>query len=138
MKTVRTSRTDKDLKVEVNSATNLVVEWEDSFKDCETHQLAATEVLVDDKPFPQRSNAVRATVKADPCLRHKIEVTLEMKQGNICPGQRITQTSTNQGCKLRQFFLLQLPQQRRLEHKRTLLRPPAREVWRTALYEQQQ
>ena len=97
-------RTDRDLKIEVSSATNLVVDWEDSFKDCETHQIAATKVLVDNKPTRQYSGAVRAMVDADPCLRHKIEVTLEMKQGNICSGQRITQTSTSQGCKLSQFF----------------------------------
>ena len=92
----------KQLKVTVNSETHLYVNWTNSFNYCEKDQIAATKVIVDDKPILQLSGAVEAMVEADPCLRHKIEVTLEMKKGSICPGQATTQESMTQSCKLSQ------------------------------------
>ena len=74
-------------KVSVANSTHLFVSWKDAFKDCEDSQIDATDVRIENRRFPQIHYAKEAKVQANPCLRHDVMVTLDMKD---MPGQPST------------------------------------------------
>ena len=73
---------DKKPKVSVANSTHLKVTWEDAFKDCDEINVVTTNVNVDTKIFAQLFSAKEANVRADPCLKHEISVTIDIKRRN--------------------------------------------------------
>ena len=63
------------------SSTHLYVSWKDAFKDCDENQIVATNVRIGSRRLSQILGAKEAKVEANPCLRHEVKVTLDMKDG---------------------------------------------------------
>ena len=61
------------------SSTYLYLSWKDAFKDCDDKQIVATNVRIGSQRFPQILGAKEARVEANPCVRHEVRVTLDMK-----------------------------------------------------------
>ena len=69
-------RIGKKPLVTVTSPTSLHLSWKDSFKDCEEKNIVETKLFLDKVPSDPAPRSKEALLHADPCLRHKIEVTL--------------------------------------------------------------
>ena len=76
---------NRQLRVSVASPTHLKVIWKDAFKDCNDDQIVATNVFVDNQGYAQVHGPMEADVRANPCSKHELKVTLHMKSPNSNP-----------------------------------------------------
>ena len=76
---------DQKLRVSVAGPTHLKVTWKDAFKDCKGDQIVATNVFVDNQGYAQVHGVTEADVRANPCTKHELKVTLHMRSQNSNP-----------------------------------------------------